>query len=545
MEQKEEKRKIDWEWIILALILIAAVVLAFLPKKIGLASYNSETGKITNPHTVRKDKDVVRIAVEETYYPLNPFFESTKENSLFTRLIHKTLAKKTKDGTIEMDLADQVWVDNEGKDLCISLKRGQTFPNGREIVASDIERNIRVLTDPTYDGPKSFYVEGISGYYQYKMKNDEDALDITIENDYFIRIAFNKASKDNLRILEMPIVELYDEMFSYGNLEELRTSEFSTGAGNYTVYAAEDGRYDFVNNPNAEGVVEKISVESSPYFQARHRFMQGDVDILYKYPMEEFKNNDLPQASKEISYFIKNQNTNFIKMAFNIKDGFFSNADLRQGLKSSIDFSGILGLSEDEKIDGSVYKNSRFYKANDYVFGNLSLKDMTIDKPSKLVTMAIYNKLDDVNGLDDAFVEAFKSQGLVLKISHIDDSELYELMAGKNKYDIFLAPENFITIPSVINQGIYDSDGNISVNAIDDKKMIKNLDWIGKVQGYENYSYAILWWQDWYYENLPYIVLKGKNEMTAINNRLSGLYINEFVGIDDISNLKALKNVLK
>lgn len=531
--------------IFLILILSFIFIIALLPKKYGLANDSKRVERIDNPHQVRDDKNLLKVAIEEVYDPLNPFFESSKQSSLYTKLIHKSLYSVSKDGTLEPDIADNIWYKNEGKDLHIVLKKDKRFKDGRKITSQDIINNILLLSDPSYDGTKSYYVESIGGYYQYKKRNVKDALKIINENDYYFIIQFSKASKDNLKILQMPIVPLEDDDFSYGDLSDIRNKKFTFGAGNYHLLNEYEKAIYLEKNQDDNNIIDKIYIEAMPYYKARSLYKRGQVDILYKYPSDEFSDKDFNANDKKITYFIKNQFLDFVKLGFNLRNGYFVEDDLRKALKNSIDFSEVLELKEGEKIDSPIYKNMRYYKDVVNKKTDTSLRDLVQDKEDKEISLAIYSGLEDVISKEEKLVEAFKKQGLNLKISHINEAEYYKIINGIIDYDMFIVLDQLITIPTLENQGIYDSNGDVSQDALQDYGNIRLLKWMPSILGYENYEFAVEKWQRWYHIRLPYITLKSNNQITAINKRLKGLYINEFIGIEEETNLKILNDLLK
>lgn len=533
------------EHVLLILILSFIFIIALLPKKQGLASDSKKGHRIENPHQVRDDKRLLKVGVEDVYEPLNPFFESSRDSSLYTKLIHKSLYKTRKDGMLEADIADHIWYENDGKDLHIVLKKDQKFQNGKTITSEDVINNILVLSDPSYDGTKSYYVESIGGYFQYKKRKAKDAIKVYSENDNYLIIQFSKASKDNLKILEMPIIPVESNKLHYGDLSAIKKEKYGFGAGNYHVIKQADKAIVLERNDGNKDIIDKIYIEGMPYYKARMLYQRGQIDIVYKYLSDDFYDKEFDEKEKEFTYFINNQYSEYIKLGFNLRDGFFAEDELRTALKSSIDFDSILELKDFEEINNPIYKNTRYYKDIDEEAEGLSLKELTLDRQDKEVSLAIYNGLEDVISKESEIEKAFAMQGLKLKISHINESEYYKIMAGDNKYDMFIILDQLITTPTLENQGIYKLDGEISDNALEDYDNINLLEWIPSVLGYENYEYAIEDWQEWYQNRLPYITLKSKNQITAINRRIKGLYINEFIGIEDETNLKLLNNLLK
>ena len=538
-------KRVIKEHILLIIILAFIFIVAILPKKSGMASNIKRNERIDNPHLVRKDNDLLKIAVDNVDKALNPFFESSKETSLFTKLIHSSLYKTNKNGELEPDLAQDIWYEDQARKLHIVLKKGLKFPSGKEITSQDIINNILILSDPDYDGQKSYYVEGIGGYFQYKKRGAKDLLKVYKENDYYLTVDFSKASRDNLKLLQMPIIPVDDKMIRYGDLNSIRHTRYNYGAGNYHFLSSLDKGFIFEKNDVNKNIIEKIYIEFMPYYQAKSMYQRGLVDILYKYVTDEAYEDNFIDGRDDFTYFLNNQTDNYIKFGFNLRDGFFSEDKLRLALKDSVDFVSIFQIKKENQISSPIYKNLRYYKDEVSDDNPLNLGDLTEDIEDKNVSLAIYNGLTNIIEKEALLKKEFDKYNLKLEISHINEDQVYEIISGHNQYDMFIIEDQLFTIPTVDNQAIYDRQGDISDNSLDDFNNINRVEWLSETLHYDDYEEVMDWWQDWYYERIPYIPIKSEVEFTAVNKRFEGLLINEFVGLEDENNLKILNNLLK
>lgn len=538
-------KRVIKEHILLIIILAFIFIVAILPKKSGMASNIKRNERIDNPHLVRKDNDLLKIAVDNVDKALNPFFESSKETGLFTKLIHSSLYKTNKNGELEPDLAQDIWYEDQARKLHIVLKKGLKFPSGKEITSQDIINNILILSDPDYDGQKSYYVEGIGGYFQYKKRGAKDLLKVYKENDYYLTVDFSKASRDNLKLLQMPIIPVDDKMIRYGDLNSIRHTRYNYGAGNYHFLSSLDKGFIFEKNDVNKNIIEKIYIEFMPYYQAKSMYQRGLVDILYKYVTDEAYEDNFIDGRDDFTYFLNNQTDNYIKLGFNLRDGFFSEDKLRLALKDSVDFVSIFQIKKENQISSPIYKNLRYYKDEVSDDNPLNLGDLTEDIEDKNVSLAIYNGLTNIIEKEALLKKEFDKYNLKLEISHINEDQVYEIISGHNQYDMFIIEDQLFTIPTVDNQAIYDRQGDISDNSLDDFNNINRVEWLSETLHYDDYEEVMDWWQDWYYERIPYIPIKSEVEFTAVNKRFEGLLINEFVGLEDENNLKILNNLLK
>lgn len=530
--------------LLLILFLSFVFVVAILPKKAGKASDDKEAIRIENPRQVGEDKNILKVSVDQAYTSLNPFYEASKEPSLVTKLLHRSLMKNGRDGRLESDLIESYWLKNDGKDLHILLKKGQKFNDGSVISSQDIINNIKLLSDPSYNGVKSYYVEGIKGYFQYKKRGDQEALKIIQENDYYMVVQFSNASKDNLDLLTMPIVPIADEEMEYGDLSRISQKKILSGAGNYEVTDRDDPWILLKRASDDKDIIEKIFIGFHPYYEARMLYQRGSIDIIYKYQEDQVSRDDFKENEKDFTYFIANQAPNYIKLAFNLRDGFFAEDNMRLALKNSIDFSKVLNLKEDEKISSPIYKNMAYYE-DPSQDNDLSLKDLASKLEDKNVSLAIYENLSDIIEREEDLVKAFKDQGLNLKISHIDDDEYYQVISETNPYDMLIRQDQLFTIPTIENQEIYNVWGDVSDMDLNDTYNFRVLEMIQGIFGYDNYEFALEKWQNWYHKRLPYMAIKGQSQISVINTRIEGLYINEFVGLENEDNLRLINNLLK
>ncbi|MDO5027359.1 MAG: ABC transporter substrate-binding protein [Tissierellia bacterium] len=515
-----------------------------MPKRRGLALDDGNSSRIENPRQVVNDKGLLKIAIDQVYNPLNPFYESSIESSLASKLLHRSLFKITSDGRLEADLAKTYWYKNDGKDIHILLKEDQEFGDKTSITSDDIINNIKVLADPSYNGVKSYYVEGIGGYFQYKKRNDQKALRVFKEDDNSLVVQFSNASKENLKFLTMPIVALDEEDIVYGDLSRLSQKEFLYGAGNYRVKSHGDETILFEKISGDKDIVKEIFVNILPYYEAKLLYQRGSIDMIYKYQEDQVQVKDFDEKQGDFTYFIRNQDADYVKMTFNTKDGFFADDRMRLALRDSIDFDQVLNLREEEKISSPIYKSMAYYEEKT-LDKSLDLRELVKDLEDKKVSLAIYRGLQDIISRDEAIVQVFKDVGLDLEITYIDENNLYQLISESNPYDILISQDQLFTIPTIENQSIYNSYGQISDSSLYDNYNARLLGIINDIWGYDNYEFALKKWQNWYHTRLPYISLKGKNQISVINKRIQGLQINEFVGLEDEDNLRIINNLLK
>lgn len=524
--------------IILLGLIIGFLIIIMSPKKLTPATDLNAKG-IENPREVRRDKNLVKIAIEPINSPLNPLFESSHDPSLITKLLHRALYRYGETGEILPDLAKDYWYEDKGKTLAISLEKGNRFANGREVIADDIYKNIKILSDPDYSGSKSYYVENIKGYYSYKLEGEKDALEVYTDGKYFIRIKFIQASKDNLRILEMPIVQIGDEDLKYGRADKLKDKVYVEGNGPYRLEDQSEEGLLLTRKNEKDNIAKDIAIFQLSYHQALKDISRGDIDMALDYSRG---NDKMYNVADQIPYIDKYtyQDKSFLMLGFNYDKKLLSRQTFRKLIRDRVDFADIFNLKPTEILESPVFKESAFYlskgsKEEDYNYSGLleSIK-------GKKLSMAANKNQEDVIEAEERLKEGFKKLGLDLEITYLEDHDYFDLLDGNHDYDLFIVEGQFFKEPSLDNQNIYRKDGEISKNYPKDQDNINRIEWISKILGPENYAFALKDWQEWYYDQVPYIPIKGDYRISLVNTSIKGLDLNRFMGIDNFRNLKKL-----
>ena len=525
-------------------VLTIFTVLAFLillPRKTRPV-YEGQ-GFVENPHLARKNKDELKIGVDMYYNPLNPFYETSQDISLMSKLIHRSLFYRDKEGNLVGDLADHYWIENEGKTISVVLKKNQKFKTGREITTKDIIRVFKVLADPSYEGSKSQYVDKLKGYYSYKKLNEESSLGIETDGKYFIKFNFNLASKDVFNIFDFPIVDLEGLDYAYGDISSIEEAEFLKGSDEYFVESYDVNSYK-LESENSE-IPKNLTIDINPYYIALNRYSSGALDILYKYNKVDRGVSNLSDRLKQYTFTEESLASKCLFVGFNHEDGYFKELEMRQALKNSIDFVDIFKYDKEDQIKILLINRANTNNESEIQNDRSLAQAKNKLKKGNRISIAIHNSLNNVIQNEKALREAFEKEGILLEINYLDDIQMFQIYEGKLKYDLFIAKQDMFMVPSVVNQWIYTKDRIVSPVVIKDYEMIADLEWIAQAFGQDNYEFAIDKWENWFYKNIPYIPLVADKKVSLINLRLKGILINEFVGLDNKDNLRLINNMLK
>lgn len=538
VEKQNNKRTNLVDRLILIGLIVGFSLIIISPKKLTPMESLGAKG-IANPREVRRDKNILKLAIEPIKDPFNPLFESSRGPSLISRLLHRSLYRLDEGGKLLPDLAKKCWYEDGGKTLALTLKKGVKFAGGRELVADDIYKNIKVLSDPSYSGPKSYYVEDIRGYYSYKLEGEKEALEVYPDGKYFIKIKFIQASKDNLRLLEMPIVQIDDEDLVYGRVEDLKSQVFYEGTGAYKLKEPSDERLLLTKKDEKEASQKDIEIFQLLAHQALKAISRGDIDMALDYSRG---NDNMYYKADQIPYVDKYpyQDDSFLMLGFNYDKKLMRKKSFRKLIRDRIDFADIFNLVAPEVIESPVYKESIFYISNKSEKDLANTKALLESIKGKKLTLAIYKNQEEMGGAEERLKEEFKKLGLELDIIYLEDRAYFDLVDGNHDYDLFVLEGQFFKEPSLDNQNIYRKDGKPSKNYPEDPDNINRIEWISKILNPENYSSAMKDWQEWYYDQVPYIPIKGDYRISLVNTSIKRLDLNRFMGIDNPRNLKKL-----
>jgi peptide/nickel transport system substrate-binding protein len=93
---------------------------------------------------------------------LNPLLSQTSEaDSDLVSLIYSGLFKYDKDGNITNDLAEKYLISDDQMNYAVTIKRGVTWHDGKELTANDVFFTYNILQDPAYKSPLRQSLQGV------------------------------------------------------------------------------------------------------------------------------------------------------------------------------------------------------------------------------------------------------------------------------------------------------------------------------------------------------------------------------------------------
>lgn len=545
------------ENIIYILIFLLFFIIYLIPIKENKPA--EQVNYIRNPH-FKAEKNKLRVAVEKTANPLNPFDDNSNNVSMLSKLINSSLISKDKNNNINLDIAKEYWYENEGKTIAVVLKNNLKFSSGETITTEHVKNTYKILAHPNYNGIHKDYVENIQGFYRYKMGKDHDFTGIEVLGNYFIKFHFNKADFSNISFLTFPIMNITQDVLDKINSETLKNFNFTHGSGRFKVDNYNEEKIslslrDDIDKEELKNIkVKNIDIYILDYNKALNKYASGSLDILYKYNKTQKLNELYTDRIKEYSYNIDNESNIYKYIGFNEKSKFFKNVLYRQALRDSINFEEIIkenyGNTIYSFINIPIYKNSWFNNEKININKRVNLTEILqknfekkanffIDKDQEELTIKMIAQDDNefVNNISKGLIKKFQEKGIKLEIIKLKPLEMIEALKKGGDYDLYLSQRYMTELPRSLDEDLFKHKSRFTITSEIDYSFSYLLDKIKENINDEKIQYMTSEWKNMFVETVPYIVLAVENKISIINNRIKGIYLNEFVGLDNINNL--------
>lgn len=528
------------------------MVIIYIPNKKNI--YNSDSNFIVNPHELT-GTDVLRVAVPIDENPLNPFYSDSSKVSSVTRLLHCSLLNKDKNNNIVKDLAKDYWYEDKGKTICVIIKENIKFPSGKSLDAYDIKRTFEILADPSYEGKYSSYVDNIEGYYLYKLNKRTDLAGIEVLGTNFLKFKFNVVDFSNINALTFPIVEVSEDDYKYSDLGNLKEREYIDGLGRYKVSSKKDNRILLeVKEGNDDIKLKKIEFSFLDGSSVINKYKNGQIDIVYGFANNAKIFDNLDERIMQYSHTINHETGYYYFLGFNQKSKLFSMAKYRRSLRDSIDIKKTIEMNYPVGMfdfsDIPVFKNSWFnekkvdYKKEKNLSGLIAqdkkqLSNLFVGDKINLKLIALEDD-DFFKNIAQNLKDQIENEYIDLEISYLSSQDMYKALNGDIEFDLFVSQRLLDDIPNQVLQDRYPVEKQYNINTQAKHNFYYILEMIKENKDDVDIQIMTKQWKENFYIIAPYIVLATENTSNVINNRITKVYINEFVGIDYIENLRGI-----
>lgn len=544
-------------YISIAILIILALILNYMPNKKN--EFVENENYIKNPHEI-SGTDVLRVALPKDNNPLNPFYSDSRKISTISKLLHSSLIYRDKNNNIVMDIAKDYWYEDKGKTIAVILKDNLKFPNGKTLDANDVKKTFEVLANPDYEGKYATFVDNLEGYYPFKLENTDELTGIEVLGNNFLKFRFNIIDFSNINTLTFPIVDVSQTDYKYNNMGNLIEHEFIQGLGKYKVVSKDSKKVRLeLKEEDKEIGVKSIEFTFMDDIEAINKYKSGQIDIVYEYQNSSNILEALDTRTKDYSYTINHQSSFYYFLGFNQNSKLFSIDKYRRSLRDTIDVEKAMSSHNQEDrfdlLDIPVFRNSWFnqydvnYEKEEKLYNLLekdkdNLKELFDGDKINIKLIALEdNKF--FSDLARQLKEQIDNEYLNLEIIYVSSQNMYKALKGGIEFDLFLSQRQMDDIPNQVLQDRYPVEKEYNINTQAQNSFFYISEKIKDNKNDEDIQMMTKQWKENFYITAPYIVLSTENVINVINNRVQNIYLNEFIGIDYIDNLKKIELIEK
>jgi len=246
------------------------------------------------------------------------------------------------DLSIGPDIAESWTISKDHRDYRFRLRRGITFPNGREVTAKDFKYSFERVLNPKTRSPNTWVLNKIKGAREFMEGKRPDVEGIKVINDFTLEITLDEPFAPFLGLLAMTSAYVVPE-------EEVRRwgDDFGSHVAGTGPFLLEEWRHGrtlrlrarhdyFEGSPKINGIIYKVIPED---LTAVAEFETGNLDAI-GIPTAEFRHYTQSPEWKDKVVSGIGMNTYYLGM--NCERPPFNNPLLRKALNYAIDREKIL-----------------------------------------------------------------------------------------------------------------------------------------------------------------------------------------------------------
>ncbi len=319
----------------------------------------------------------------------NPLLTKTDYNAQAYSLIYDSLYNLNSDFSPCENIASDLYIENGGLGATLQIKPNIYFHDGSELDAYDVAESIKFIIN-----------SGEDNYYKYNVKNIKE---ISVENDYTIRLSFSSLIPNIKNQLTFPIVKK----------EDLLKSEIPlNGTGPYKLKNETRGKEIVLTQNknyfgNFKSTIEDIYIEVVPdKITSRSLSGSGIVDAFFASFYDEGLKTVTKTESKKTDY--PTDEYTFIEL--NYDNGLMYLKSFRKALSLALDREKIksdIFMSHASETVIPIYPSS-WLDTSSYIVN----KD--IEQAKKILSDIGYEDTDE-DGVLDYTKEQIQSDDKVLK----------------------------------------------------------------------------------------------------------------------------------
>lgn len=348
--------------------------------------------------------------------------------------VYDTLIRQEPDDSLAPGLAESWQISEDGKEITFKLKDGVKFHNGDSLTAADVAYSVNRAIGSTY-------AQNVTSIMESAEVVDDSNVKVILKEAY------------------API--LY--CFTNGNMGIVSQKAVEAAGEDYARNPVGTGPYKFVEWKSGEKIVlerfEDYFRGPAPIKNLTFMIMsdkntaaialeKGEVDVLYDPDMNDIENL---KNTESIQYLQRPLSNNFYFIAFNTKEGIFSNQKLREAVSYAINRDDIvegalngLGSPVEGPIGLNCFGHQENFKNNPY----------DPDKAKELLTEAGYpdgltvtmklNQSSYYTKPAEVVQEQLRKVGINVEMDLLERGAFLEDVADNCRYDVTLYMVSYV-----------------------------------------------------------------------------------------------------
>ena len=227
-----------------------------------------------------------------------------------------------------------------------TLKDGVYFSDGVPMTAADVEFTYRTMAHPDYDGPRSYAVDSMLGYTEFRAGETDEFPGVEVIDDKTIVFHFEDARPTNIWDCGYGIMPMH--IYAFDNYEEL-LDQVSNPIGSGKFIFEEYAPMEIVRLGTNRGywgpdtpTIDGIFMLEVPGESLQAAFQNGDIDVAN--PETNIDNDEVfnAMAGIEVQKFLGN---GYQYLAFNTTRPQLSDARVRQALMYGLDRQAYIDIN--------------------------------------------------------------------------------------------------------------------------------------------------------------------------------------------------------
>ncbi len=206
---------------------------------------------------------------------INPILASSEQDKDLTALVFAGLTKKNLDGSLVLDMAENIEKSDDGLRYAVTLKNTSKFHDGEQVTADDIIYTVNMVQNPTIKSPHKIEWEGIT-----IEKNSDLGITFTLKKPYPLFM-----ETLSLGIIPKHIWKnLTDDQISLSDLN---------------IHAIGSGPYKIENISTQSGIPTVFTFKTHKYYTLGRPYIDSIVILTYqneKYMMKAFTDRDITRV---------------------------------------------------------------------------------------------------------------------------------------------------------------------------------------------------------------------------------------------------------